>query len=164
MSNYTPSWCCCVCLKDAYNSCNVIDCFNFIWCILQLCFDSYLCIAVNFSCRIVTEMTSRKKRKRGDCDTTMDQEQNCIIHWEESNCQSFTLISHTKDPQARFQQLREVSSLRLSQPTVSKHRMEDICRQLPEELNYDHGYHRDCYQKFTNHLDRLQRIQGSPSL
>ena len=37
----------------------------------------------------------------------------------------------------------------------SPYRMEDLYNQVPEQLKPGHGYHRDCYQRFTNDLGRL---------
>ena len=31
--------------------------------------------------------------------------------------------------------------------------MEDSCNQMPEKLKVEHGYHRDCYRRFTKNLD-----------
>ena len=46
------------------------------------------------------------------------------------------------------------------EPQDSPNRMEDVCIQIPENLEGANleaiGYHRGCYQKFTKNKDRLK--------
>ena len=44
----------------------------------------------------------------------------------------------------------------MAQPSDSAYRMESICVGLPEVVEPHHGYHRDCYQRFTANPKRLQ--------
>ena len=41
-------------------------------------------------------------------------------------------------------------------PADSPNRMEDSFNQMPEKLKPEHGYHRDCYWRFTKNLDSLK--------
>jgi len=43
----------------------------------------------------------------------------CVIHMNDSDNCNFTFISNTKDPGSRFQRIKEICELRLSQPTDS---------------------------------------------
>ena len=81
----------------------------------------------------------------------------CIVHMKDSNLQNFTFISNTKDKDGRFEVIRKIGNLRMTQPSDSAYRMESICVGLPEVLEPHHGYHRDCYyQRFTANLKRPQ--------
>ena len=37
----------------------------------------------------------------------------------------------------------------------------DICQQIPDEKQNHHGYHRYCYQKFTNEKYLQKRTSGT---
>ena len=41
-------------------------------------------------------------------------------------------------------------------PADSPNRMEDSFNQVLEELKPEHGYHRDCYRRFTKNLNCLK--------
>ena len=41
-------------------------------------------------------------------------------------------------------------------PADLQNRMEDSFNKVPEELKPEHGYHWDCYQRFTKIPDRLK--------
>ena len=52
----------------------------------------------------------------------------------------------------------------MAQPSDSAYRIESICVGLPEVLEPHHGYHCDCYQRFTANHKRLQsREDTEPS-
>ena len=61
----------------------------------------------------------------------------------------------------------ETHDKRLQQPYDSSHRMEDVCLQILESISEDNvktiGYHLQCLQNFTEHLDRLKFSQPNPS-
>ena len=80
----------------------------------------------------------------------------CIVHMKDSNLQNFTFISNTKDKDGRFERIRKIGNLRMAQPSDSAYRMESICVGLPDVLEPHHGYHHDCYQRFTANLKQLQ--------
>ena len=84
----------------------------------------------------------------------------CVIHMNDSDNCNFTFISNTKDPGSRFQRIKEICELRLSQPTDSPHRMQCVCQQIPETFTSQHRYHRDCYQRFSSNLNRLTKPSG----
>ena len=38
--------------------------------------------------------------------------------------------------------------------------MQFVCQQIPETFTSQHGYHRDCYQRFSSNLNRLTKPSG----
>ena len=86
-----------------------------------------------------------------------------VLHFKESTTEHFTFIAKMKDPEARWINLLKVRDDRRSQPVGSLHWMDSICDQIPESLSPFHGYHRDCYQRFTSNLSRLIPQQGHAS-
>lgn len=93
--------------------------------------------------------TSAKKAK-------VNTEEHCIIHFDDISHGKFTRFSNINtEPNARLQELHDTHDQRLSEPADSPKRMEDVCMQIPESIDgFDlecTGYHRGCYQKFTNH-------------
>jgi hypothetical protein len=66
-------------------------------------------------------------------------------------------MSDVTDSHKIFERLQNIKSRRLEMPADSVHRMQNACKNLPTEYKASHGYHRDCYQKFTKNLDRLQK-------
>ena len=81
-----------------------------------------------------------------------DKEGLCIVHMKNSNLQIFTFLFNTKDKDGRFEKIKEIGRLRMAQPSNSAYRVERICVGLPTVLKHHHGYHRDCYQRFTANL------------
>lgn len=106
----------------------------------------------------------RPKRKAQEEDTSVTpakMQQVCILHYSASSCDSFTLLADLKDPQERFQKLLDIRALRLSQSVDSNQRMESVCELIPNEMSEGHGYHRDCYNHFTKHVDRLKCTEST---
>ena len=72
---------------------------------------------------------------------------------------SFQKVQRTT-PKERLELLNSIKKNRLAQPTVSPHRMEDICNQIPAEISdiqsreYT-GYHTECYKNFTKNLEYI---------
>ena len=83
----------------------------------------------------------------------------CVVHFSDSNCASFQYFKDCKGGENRLEKLLDISKQRLSQPAESPCRMEESCKLIPEELKPEHGYHRDCYQRFTKNLNRLKTQQ-----
>ena len=79
----------------------------------------------------------------------------CIIHQPTSPGFNFIIIIQLTDADLRIEKICHVCKLRQSQPVGSSTRMDDICQQIPDTIETDHGYHRDCYQKFAKNLNRL---------
>ena len=113
-------------------------------------------------------MSSKRRKRKGDPDEDLDwktkeaksgpSEGICIIHMKESKKAGFTyLSSKTKD--SITLKLKEIAEKRLREDRSSVHRMEHVCESFLssiESLSEDtHGYHRECYQRFTSNLNRL---------
>ena len=85
----------------------------------------------------------------------------CILHQpDQPELPEFVAFgSMNQNATVKLKYLQEIRDKRLQQPHESVYRMEDICMQIPDRIdktNVDFiGYHRQCYQNFTNHLDRL---------
>ena len=68
----------------------------------------------------------------------------------------------------RFRRICDIRDRRLEQPTTSTHRLQAICDQIhpsdiQQSFNENHGYHRDCHQRFIMNLNRLKSAQQSGS-
>ena len=114
----------------------------------------------------------KKKRGRPKRKAGKDEEESvvpaklkqvCVVHYDASSCDNFTLLADVKNQQERFQKIIEIRDLRLSQPTDSTYRMESVCRLIPTEIGEGHGYHRDCYNHFTKNVERLKHTDSSKS-
>ena len=85
----------------------------------------------------------------------------CIIHCKDSKSENFTYLSDCSEPGKRLEKLQNIAEKRLAQPYHSVHRMVDVSSKVPqaysEQDNHNYGYHRDCYQKFTGNLTRLNK-------
>ena len=84
---------------------------------------------------------SVKKRKQ----ESKKKPGKCIIHFTGTKDETFTFISSLKEPDERFEAIKEIANLRQQQPLGSSSRMDDVCKSIPETLHEDHGYHRVCY-------------------
>ncbi|MCG7882443.1 MAG: hypothetical protein JAY96_12745 [Candidatus Thiodiazotropha endolucinida] len=106
-----------------------------------------------------------KKRTTEDeaSASTSKRQQICILHYEESKAEAFTFMSELCNPAERLNDLHDIREKRLSQPAGSKDRMESTCGLIPSAVSEGHGYHRDCYKRFTRHLDRLAKEEPSQS-
>ena len=101
-----------------------------------------------------------KKRKRKESGTTKEKEKICIIHFHDCSHESpFVYMNAGEKSNERFQKLRKIAEDRQRQPASSVYRLTEICRQIPENYTEEHGYHRECYQRFTIHLDRLENTK-----
>ena len=67
-------------------------------------------------------------------------------------CKVLLSCAIPKDKDGRFRTIKEIGRLRMAQPSNSAYRMESICVGLPTVLEHHHGYHCDCYQRFTANL------------
>lgn len=100
--------------------------------------------------------SSSRKRKSGTESLDPVKKQTCVIHFSQSKCEQFVFLAKCKGPENRLNKLQEIRDQRRCEPIDSRHRMEESCSLVPEELLPEHGYHRDCYQRFTMNLGRLK--------
>jgi len=80
----------------------------------------------------------------------------CIIHRTDSNLENFIYLHELDNPEDRFGYICDVRNRRLEQPIGSANRMQTVCDQVPSKFDGNHGYHKDCYQRFTMNLNRLK--------
>ena len=83
----------------------------------------------------------------------------CIIHVDGLKTYStLKLLSENPNPKERLKKLKDIGVRRMAQPANTVLRMEKSCARLPHQLRPEHGYHRECYQRFTMNLHRLQDV------
>ena len=95
----------------------------------------------------------RKDDSHGGSKSRLEPE--CIVHIPGLQYGPMVLLSTTKDSTARLARLKEIRDKRLVQPHGSVQRMTSTCDLIPDSLTECHGYHRECYQRFTMNLSRL---------
>ena len=81
----------------------------------------------------------------------------CILHNSDIDHGDFIPFSNTiNGPDEKFAQLLEVRDRRMLKPEGSVHRMEDICKSIPDNLHSKDldttGYHILCYSRFTQRV------------
>uniref|UniRef100_UPI00358EEDC6 uncharacterized protein n=1 Tax=Myxine glutinosa TaxID=7769 RepID=UPI00358EEDC6 len=101
--------------------------------------------------------TSHKKRKH----CTSDTEPICIIHVPGLKYGPIQLMTNVKDPELKMEKLKEIKRRRMAEPQDSPYRLEESCRKLPDIIEEVHGFHRECYQRFTMNLNRLKEAETS---
>ena len=108
----------------------------------------------------------KKRSNRGTTDGRQSKSQkarHCIIHMQNSNMKSFIYLSELENSMERFCNICDIRNRRLQQPITSSQRMQEICDQIPSNFSNIDGYHRDCYQRFTMNLSRLDPSAQSDS-
>ena len=108
----------------------------------------------------------KSKKSKTSKAASPEPVQTCILHVEGIVPGCFTSFNKVKGPaQDKLVQLHSIRDRRQSEPYGSLYRMDDVCASIPENLAgadlESLGYHRGCYQHFTNHLDRLQSDTAS---
>ena len=97
-------------------------------------------------------MRSKKKK------VNSKENHDCIIHFSDIKEEKIRPIT-----QEKLENVRQIAKLRLSQPAGSSARFTDICEKIPETVSDGDGYHSKCYQRFSSHLDSLEKPEGGPS-
>lgn len=100
--------------------------------------------------------SKRKRESDGASNTPV-----CIVHIKGLKYSDIHMFSDDKDPSKKLEKLKEIRNLRLGQPPGSSHRMKESCDLIPEVICDNHGFHWECYKRFTMNLDRLQPIAGT---
>ena len=102
------------------------------------------------------EPPSKRKKDKGK------RHHMCIVHF-------FGIVHGTfkyfKDDNtnAKLKKILEIKKQRLDEPIASSTRMQQQCSLIPDSIEDHHGYHTNCYKRFTGNLNRLRRINPSPS-
>ena len=85
----------------------------------------------------------------------------CIVHIKGLKYGELHLLSEDKDGEKKLAKLQEVKEMRLAQPPSSCHMMKEACDLIPDVTGEHHGFHWQCYKRFTMSLDRLKRPASS---
>ena len=83
-------------------------------------------------------------RKKKKCVQEKTTQHSCIIHFSQFKNQKVTPLTDVS-----FKKIRDVANIRRLQPGGSRENMVDICKGIPDSRGPNHGYHRQCYMKFT---------------
>lgn len=104
-------------------------------------------------------MASKKRKRDESVAGASSKTEHCIIHYRDSSSGPLTTLT-----EERLSKLKEIQKRRLSEPVDSPHRMSYVCLQIPDTVEENHGYHRQCYKRFTSNLERLSSSSTSSSL
>ena len=83
----------------------------------------------------------------------------CIIHFSPNNEQNFVNLFQAAGNDKKIEKIKQIAFKRLNQPDESSYKLSEHCVNIPTTLMNHHGYHRDCYQRFTKNLDRLEEVE-----
>lgn len=114
-------------------------------------------------------MNQKKKTKRKKEDDNeewkptkkrmIDQPGICILHINDSKKKAFVKLK-ADSKSTVLDKLKGIAEKRLNENANSAHRMEEVSQNLLSGLasfkEDTHGYHRDCYVRFTRNIDRLK--------
>ena len=103
-----------------------------------------------------------KTRRADSSESTSKMTPRCVVHIEGLKYGPLQLFINKKDGKKTLQKLKEVRSLRQCQPVGSKYRMHEACDRIPESCTDYDGFHRECYQRFTMYLNRLETPPEMP--
>ena len=84
----------------------------------------------------------------------------CIVHVEGLTYGSVRLLSGKPNFEEIFERIKHIRDQRLNQPIDYRYRMDKMCALVPSQLKSHHGYHRECYQRFTMDLQRLNSTEN----
>ena len=97
-----------------------------------------------------------KKKQKADSE---ECSKICIIHFSSSNEQNFVNLFQAADKDKKFEKIKQIAFKRLNQPDRSSYKLSEQCANIPTTLMNHHGCHRDCYQRFTKNVDRLEDVE-----
>ena len=107
---------------------------------------------------------ARRKKRKLEANAALSDSGSanhiCVIHMNASDNCNFTFISSTKDPESRFQRIRKFVKYDCLKEVIPSHQMQCVCQQIPATFTSQHGYHRDCYQRFSSNVNRLTKPSG----
>ena len=92
----------------------------------------------------------------------------CIVHSENCGNEAFIYLSqpdkhHTqKDPYEVLSKIQAIKYKRQQEKPGASSRLEEECKNVPDKLDINHGYHKDCYRKFTKNSERLKGEEPPP--
>ena len=94
--------------------------------------------------------TKKKKKSKMKEDVEETTRTNCIVHFPEIKEQTIVALT-----QEKLENVKRIAELRKRQSVGSTGRYIEVCEKVPDTLHESDGYHRQCYRKFSRHLDRL---------
>ena len=84
----------------------------------------------------------------------------CIAYFNDcKHEEKFIYLHEIQRPEERFDKIHEIKRRRLAESAASVHRMDRVCQLVPNNMKPEHGYHRECYQRFTMNLGQLKASQ-----
>ena len=104
-------------------------------------------------------MAQNSERPEEDTDENDSvQKRICIIHFEDcKHEEKFNYLHGCQNAEERFSTIHDIRRRRSEEPANSAQRMDSVCQLIPNKMQPDHGYHRECYQRFTMNLGRLKQ-------
>ena len=107
------------------------------------------------------EMAQNSKRLLPEEDTDENdsvQKQICIIHFEDcKHEEKFNYLHDCQNAEERFSKIHDIRRRRSEEPASFAQRMDSVCQLIPNEMQPEHGYYRECYQRFIMNLGRLKQ-------
>lgn len=110
---------------------------------------------------MASDGSRKRKQSKENYPSHKKTRKVCVIHFEGSDCKQFTYLSKCKKPDNTLNKLVDIANIRMDMPNDSASRMENTCTNLFGKVTEESGYHRDCYQRFTMNLPRLQMSEGT---
>lgn len=98
----------------------------------------------------------KKPKQVESIQSNPKRQQICFLHYDSSKCDTFVLLLDLENPTERIPDIHHIRDRRQLDPIGSRYRMDSVCEQIPSQVDEGYSYHRNCYQHFINHLDRLQ--------
>ena len=83
----------------------------------------------------------------------------CIIHFSSSNKQNFVNLFQGADKDKKLENIKQIAFKRLNQPDGSSYKLFEQCANILTKLMNNYGFDRECYQRFTKNLDRLEEVE-----
>ena len=86
------------------------------------------------------------------------QKRICIIHFEDcKHEEKFNHFHECQNAEERISKIHDIRRRRSDEPVSSAQRMDFVCQLIPNEMQPEHGSHRECYQRFTMNLGRFKQ-------
>ena len=76
---------------------------------------------------------------------------------------AFKYFRDDKNAQVKIDKIQEIKRARTEEAVTSCYRMQEQCNLIPDSIAEHHGYHWNCYKRFTGNLDRLAQSPSTSS-
>ena len=63
------------------------------------------------------------------------------------------------DNDKKLENIKQIAFKRLNPPDGSSYGLFEQCANILTKLTNNYGFHRECYQRFTKNLDRLEEVE-----